>query len=138
MIYTRTLKEENNQEPVYEHKTSRLPTPADSNHQTTLASGVEKNPLGGLGFAEALQRKEWLAWLTTVQCEAMASMPANTGCSEILGNTSSQACQPSLTLNHLPTGDGSHCYCLKNIPEVKGVVTQFLRQILSSLVWGYF
>lgn len=82
MIYTRTLKEENNQEPVYEHKTSRFLTPADSNHQTTLVSGVEKNPLGGLGFAEALQRKEWLAWLTTVECEAMASMPANTGCSE--------------------------------------------------------
>lgn len=128
--------------PVYEYKTSRLPTPADSNHQTTLVSGVEKNPLGGLGFAEALQRKEWLAWPTTVECEAMASMPANTGCSEILGNTSSQVCQPSLTQNHpahwrwvmllLSKEHSRSERCCNTIPEANFIISG-LGVLLKSL-----
>lgn len=127
---------------MYEHKTSRLPTPADSNHQTTLVSGVEKNSLGGLGFAEALQRKEWLAWPTTVECEAMASMPANTGCSEILGNTSSQVCQPSRTWNHpahwrwvtlLLSKEHSRIErCCNTIPEANFIISG-LGVLLKSL-----
>jgi hypothetical protein len=42
-------------------------------------SGVDKHHLGGLGFAEALQRKERLAKPHTVECEAMPGCQAHTG-----------------------------------------------------------